>query len=137
MQLPAGQGAVASLAVDTYGDRMLVATAAAALSASLSNPAPQAVVVTGSSEVTQASLGVRLVDRVVQLPTRIAVNQATDEDVPLSFDLSSNPALAGLGTGLLFAPDTKGGLGTFAVTPTGRVYLPSPSQRQWIRQRYV
>ena len=121
VQLPAGQGSVLSLAVDSYGDSVLVATAAAALSASLSNPAPQAVEVTSGLGVTQASLGVRLIDRTVPLPNRIEVRQSTDEDVPLSFDLSSIAAVGAFGSGLFFAPGTSAGLGTLLVTPSGRV----------------
>ena len=120
VQLPTGQGAIASLAVDKYGDRVLVATRAATLSARLANPAPQSVAVPVTG-VSQASLGVRLIDRPVPLPSRIEVSQSTDEDVPLSLDLSSSEAIRGLGTSLFFAPGTGTALGTLLVTPSGRV----------------
>lgn len=118
VQLPADKGSVVSLAVDSFGDRLLMATTGAALTARLSNPAPQAVTVS-AREVSQATLGVRLIDRPVPLPSRIEVSQSTDEDVPFSFDLSD--AVRGLGAGLFFTPGTGTSLGTFLVTPTGRV----------------
>lgn len=120
VQLPAGQGAVISLAVDSFGDRILAATAVAALTARLSNPAPQAVSVAGRG-VTDASLGVRLIDRPVPLPVKVEVTESTDEDVLLSFDLSNSSAVQGLGAGLFFAPGTGTSLGTLQVTATGKV----------------
>ncbi len=117
--LPAGQGNLVSLAVDTFGERVLLATGGAALMAHLANPAPQSIVVgNGTSEAT---LGVRLVDRPASLPSRIEISRSTDEDMPLSLELSRESAIRALGAGLIFAPSTGASQGTLLVTPLGRL----------------
>lgn len=120
VQLPSSRQPVVSMAVDVFGDKVMVATSEAVLSASLSNPAPLAVEVAGRG-VTEASLGVRLIDRPVPLPSRIQVSQVTEEDVPLTFDLASTAEMLSLGSGLFFAPGTGTALGTLLVTASGRV----------------
>ncbi len=121
VQLPVGQGPVLSLAVDGFGERVIASTAEAALGARLANAAPQAVQVAAGTGITQAALGVRLVDRPAQLPERVSISRSTDEDVPLNFDLSTSDAVRALGSGLFFAQGAAAALGSWQVTPSGRV----------------
>ncbi len=122
-----GKSPINAVAVDSFGSRLLVSTTAGVFSASLDRPLPQSVKIENNTQTADALIGVRLTGAVTPLPTQIVLDQKTEEDSPLSFDLSSDPALAGLSTSqLLFAPLSGPSLGTVVVTPTGKVnFLPA------------